>query len=348
MRTLTNGGEVMNGDWQDPAPYLRGLSWQYEGRPVRADPGDRLRLPLDVWERAALPAGVRLELTAGAGARFEVRYRASEPGPAEALRVAEPVFEAWRGDVPLERVPAKIGDDETVRLTLPPGVGPVTVHLPESLSPVVLGVRGRGIAPAPPRPRWVVHGDSITEGWLAGRPALSWLSAAGRALGLDPVNLGYAGSAHGEAACAEQIATLHCELITLAFGTNCWSGVPASAPLLYETTRTFLDLVRQGHPETPLLVVSPPLRPEAEEAPNRLGATLGELRDAQESAVLERAAAGDRRLALLPGLRLLGPHHLADGLHPNDDGHAVLATAVSDALHMAGFLPLPASASTAA
>ena len=338
----------MSGDWQDPAPYLHGLSWHHEGRPVRADPDDRLRLPLDMWERAAVPAGIRLELAADEGARIEVRYRASEPGPAEALRVAEPVFEAWRGEEPLGQVPATVGDDETVRLTVPPGIGPVTVHLPETLSPVVLGVRGSGaIAPAPRRQRWVVHGDSITEGWLATRPALSWPSLVGRTLGLDTVNLGYAGSAHGEAACAEQIASLRCDLITLAFGTNCWSGAPASAPLLYETTRTFLDLVRQGHPETPLLVVSPPLRPEAEDVPNRLGATLGELRDAQESAVLERAAAGDRHLALLPGRRLIGPHHLADGLHPNDDGHTALAAAVADALRMAGFLPRQATASAA-
>lgn len=340
----------MNGAWQDPLPYLRGLSWSYEGRPVRADPDDRLRLPLDIWERAALPVGVRLEFAAGGASAVEVRYRAGEPGPAEALRVEDPVFEAWRGEEPLERVPAVVGDDETVRLGLPPGLGPVTVHLPETLSPVVTGVRGVGgsLAPAPSQPRWVVHGDSIAEGWLATRPALAWPAAAGRALGLDTVNLGYAGSAHGESACAEQIAGLSCDLITLAFGTNCWSGAPASAGQLYETTRAFLELVRQGHPRTPLLVVSPVLRPEAEEIPNELGATLAQLRDAQEEAVLERAAAGDRHLALLPGARLLGAQHLADGLHPDDAGHTALATAVTEALRMAEFLPPPGRAGDAA
>ncbi|OKJ96784.1 GDSL family lipase [Streptomyces sp. CB03234] len=208
--------------------------------------------------------------------------------------------------------------------------GPFSVHPPESQAPVVLGLRGVGgtLFPAPPRPRWLVHGDSITEGWWSTRPAHSWPAVAGRALGLDTVNLGYAGSARGELAIAQQLAALPADLLTLAFGTNCWSGVPHTAPLLYETTRAFITLVRQGHPDTPLLLVSPLLRPEAEATANDLGATLAELRTAMEEAARDLIAAGDARLSLLPGRDLLGPGHLADGLHPDDAGHARVAAAV--------------------
>ncbi|MFE0138565.1 hypothetical protein ACFWY6_44560 [Streptomyces sp. NPDC059037] len=45
-----------------------GARWAHDGRPVRTDPADRNRLPADTRERAGLPAGVRLEFTAG-GAR---------------------------------------------------------------------------------------------------------------------------------------------------------------------------------------------------------------------------------------------------------------------------------------
>lgn len=56
-----------------------------------------------------------------------------------------------------------------------------------------------------------------------------------------------------------------------------------------------------------------------------------------EAAVRDRIAdgSGDQRLTLLPGRDLLGPGQLADGVHPNDEGHAVLAAAVAGALRPA-------------
>ncbi len=141
------------------------------------------------------------------------------------------------------------------------------------------------------------------------------------------MNLGYAGAARGELASAQHLASLEASFITLAFGTNCWSRTPSSASHLYETTRAFLALVRTGHPRTPLLIVSPVLRPDAESTPNALGATLAGLRTAQEEAVRDTITSGDAHLSLLPGASLLKPHHLADTVHPDDEGHALLAAA---------------------
>ncbi|MFJ6631362.1 GDSL-type esterase/lipase family protein [Streptomyces sp. NPDC091376] len=321
--------------WLDPAPFLRGVAWHDGVRTVRADPGDTARLPWDTCERAALPVGVRLEFTAPDGARaVELRYRARVPGPTDALRDLAHCFALWQGDRCLHESFTEPAEEATVTIGLPAGPGPFTIHPPESQSPVILGLRGLGgtVTPAPRQPRWLVHGDSITEGWWSTRPAHSWPATAGRALGLDCVNLGYAGAARGELPTAQQLAALPAELLTLAFGTNCWSCVPYSAPLLYETTRAFVTLVREGHPATPLLLVSPVLRPDAESTRNALGATLAELRTAMEEAARDLAAAGDKHLALLPGRDLLTPDDLADGLHPNDAGHARLAAAVVTAL----------------
>ena len=84
------------------------------------------------------------------------------------------------------------------------------------------------------------------------------------------------------------------------------------------------------------MVASPVLRPDAESTPNRLGATLVDLRGAMEEAVQERIAAGDRQLSLVPGGDLLTAAHLPDGIHPGDEGHELLAAAfggaVADAL----------------
>ncbi|GBQ03084.1 hypothetical protein SSP531S_45500 [Streptomyces spongiicola] len=337
-------------NWLDPGPFLRGVAWLDGGRPVRADPGDLARLPWDTRERAALPIGVRLEFTAPHGARaVELRYRARVPRPTDALRDLAHCFALWHGGRCASESFTEPAEEAVVTIPLPPGPGPFTVHPPESQAPMVLGVRGVGgrVVPAPRRPRWLVHGDSIAEGWWSTRPAHAWPSAAGRTLGLDCVNLGYAGSARGDLATAQQLASLPADLLTLAFGTNCWSGVPCSAPLLYETTRAFVSLVRQGHPDVPLLVVSPVLRPDAETTRNALGATLGDLRTAMEEATRDLAAAGDTRLALLPGAGLLAADDLADGLHPNDRGHARIAAAVAGVVDGCGFAATRAAAGAA-
>ncbi|MFH8491528.1 GDSL-type esterase/lipase family protein [Streptomyces longisporoflavus] len=307
--------------------FVRGAAWWTEdGRVVRADPADRERLPGDTWERAGLPAGVRLEFTARGVSAVEIAYTASPPSAADSYRDAPAMFTLLTGKEAID-TPATPGDHRTL-IHLPCLEGEFTLHLPEALRPVLHAVRPLDgtLTPAAPRPRWLVYGDSIAEGWSVSRPHLAWPALAGRALGVETVNLGYAGAARGEAASAEQLASLEADLLTIAFGTNCWSRTPHSAGLLYETARAFLDLLRRGHPDAPLLVVSPVLRPDAETTPNALGATLQDLRTAVERAALDAGA------DLLPGEGLLHAGHLVDGVHPGDEGHALLAKAVAGAI----------------
>jgi len=89
----------------------------------------------------------------------------------------------------------------------------------------------------------------------------------------------------------------------------------------------FLTVLRQGHPATPIVVVSPVIRPDAEATPNRLGATLADLRDAIEQVATTR---GD--VDLVRGLPILGASDLPDGIHPGDEGHRALAAAVARAV----------------
>ncbi|MFE6161068.1 GDSL-type esterase/lipase family protein [Streptomyces sp. NPDC056486] len=307
--------------------FVRGAAWWTEdGRAVRADPADRERLPGDTWERAGLPAGVRLEFTACGVSAVEIAYTASPPSAADSYRDAPAMFTLLAGEDAID-TPAPPPGEHRVLVHLPYPDGEFTLHLPEALRPVLHGVRpvDGTLTPAARRPRWLVHGDSIAEGWSVSRPHLAWPALAGRALGVESVNLGYAGAARGELASAEQLASLEADLLTVAFGTNCWSRTPHSAGLLYETARAFLALVRRGHPDVPLLVVSPVIRPDAETTPNALGATLGELRTAVERAAL------DAGVDLLPGRELLHAGHLVDGVHPGDEGHELLAKAVVSA-----------------
>jgi hypothetical protein len=102
--------------------------------------------------------------------------------------------------------------------------------------------------------------------------------------------------------------------------------------MMLETTRAFLDIVRQGHPDTPLVVASPVLRPDAETTPNRLGATLVDLRAAMEEAVRARIDAGDATIVLVPGAEVITAAQLPDGIHPGDEGQARLAEVIGAAV----------------
>ncbi len=218
----------------------------------------------------------------------------------------------------------------TVRLAAGAGPARAIVYLPEGMRPVVTAIRADGgaIAPAPPQPRWLCYGDSIAEGWCASGPAGAWPARVGRACELDVVNLGYAGGARGELASAEDLASLPADVISIAHGTNCWTRTPHDPALFRAGLASFLAIVRQRHPALPVVALSPVLRADAEETCNRLGATLADLRAAFEDAVRERIAAGDARLTLVPGLPLLPAERFADGVHPDDEGHARLAAAL--------------------
>ena len=307
-----------------PWPAVPGVAYP------RADPADVARLPADTWAMASIPAGVRLELVGdAAGVRLDVETTGDDLG----YRGAGTTFVALVGDELLDEVPATRGRS-TVELRFHGRSeldrdAPVVVHLPEAMLPLVHTVAAVGgtLDPAPPGPRWLCYGDSIAEGWVASGPAWSWPARTARRHGLDLVNLGYAGAARGEIASAEQIAGLAADVISLSHGTNCWSRTPHSAAMVRAGLDAFLSIVRQGHPDTPIVVVSPVVRPDAEATANRLGATLADLRSAIEDVVTARIER-DARLSLVPGAALLRPDQLPDGIHPGDDGHATLADAV--------------------
>jgi lysophospholipase L1-like esterase len=314
---------------EQPEPFLRGCAWPGSSQAPypRASPRDKSRLPADTWQMACIPVGVRLEIVGDAW-EVEIAYRTANDQLGYRGAGAGTTFAAWNREGLLAEEPSRLGEG-TVRLPLAQGQ-PTIVYLPEGMLPTVLQVTGVGgdVQPAPKQPRWIVYGDSVAEGWIASAPALAWPAIAGREHGLDVVNLGYAGAARGEVASAEQVAELEADLITVCHGTNCWTRTPHSVGLFREGVEAFLAILRQAHPRTPLQVVSPVIRPDAEGQPNRLGATLADLRSAMEAVVEQRIGAGDERLTLLRGLKLIDAEDLGDGIHPSDEGHARMAAAI--------------------
>ncbi|MEV0904384.1 GDSL-type esterase/lipase family protein [Streptomyces hokutonensis] len=312
-----------------PERFLRGVlpdvSWPDGGS--RLPPGACRKLTADTVRAARVPAGVHLAFTGSASTlALTVRTGARTGVPAPTLPVAFVVLVPGRSAV---TVPLPSRDGGTVHIELPDRDPALTVrvHLPEAVETAIdeLTADSR-LEPAPRGPLWVVYGDSITQGWSVSRPGLAWPSRVADTLGLELVNLGFAGAARGELLMADVLGGSGAAAVTLAWGTNAWSSLPTGAVQIAETMRLFLTAVRQGLPEAPVTVVSPVVRPDAEDTPNRFGARLTDLREALEAAVRGFA---DDRITLVPGLSLVPAGQLVDGIHPGDEGHRSLAEGVT-------------------
>lgn len=333
---------------EQPEPFIRGTAYPAaEGVPYpRANPMDTARLPADVWHAASLPAGIRIELVGDAEA-IDVAYRTTSGNLGYRGDGAGITFSVWRGGRKVCEEEAVLGDG-LVRLSLG-AASPESraiIYLPEGMQPLIqslTAVKGQ-IAPAPSLPRWLAYGDWTTQGWIASGPPQSWAAIAARKAGLNLINMGYANSGRGDIVSAEHLAALTADIVTIAYGEGCWSRVPHSPGMVREGFASFLDVVRQGHPTTPIVVITPVLRPDAEDVPNKLGATLAGIRSAIESVTRDRIVAGDRFLSLVPGAGMIEAGHLADGIHPGDEGHKRIAATVVKALN-AALVPTGPSAS---
>ncbi|ACL38369.1 conserved hypothetical protein [Pseudarthrobacter chlorophenolicus A6] len=247
------------------------------------------------------------------------------------------------------------GAPSTARFEIP---GPrqertVTLWLPHRGSALIHGVRSEApLQPAPRTgPRWVHYGSSISQSSHAESPLGVWPVIAARNLGLDLYNLGLAGSAHLDQFVARTIRDEPADLITVKVGINIINSASLRRRTFAPALHGFLDTVRDGHPWTPLVLISPIFCPEHEDAPgpSRLvdgkflatdlprkpGDGLLTLRDARNilaEAVSERSTS-DPNLHYLDGLRLFGSgdaHLLPDLLHPDAEGYGLIGERFTD------------------
>ena len=118
-----------------------------------------------------------------------------------------------------------------------------------------------------PRPRWVHHGSSISHGSNAVHPTGTWPAVAARRADLNLLNLGFGGSALLDPFTARTIRDTPAELISVKLGINLVNLDLMRLRALGPAVHGFLDTIRDGHPHTPLLVISPLLCPIHENTP---------------------------------------------------------------------------------
>ena len=157
----------------------------------------------------------------------------------------------------------------------------------------------------------VYYGSSITQGGCASRPGNSYQAMITRMLDCDHINLGFSGSAKGEAAIVAYMAKLRMSVFVCDYDHN--------APTPEHLRATHLPLyraIRAAQPELPILLVTKPGHANDPETAQRRAI----IRETYETALAE----GDAHIAFLDGSTLfegdMADSCTVDTSHPNDLG----------------------------
>jgi hypothetical protein len=257
-------------------------------------------------------------------------------------------------DLATGAVTTRPGPVSTVRFTgLPAGSKHVEVWLPHNETTELVALRTDGpVEPVPLSGRgvWLHHGSSVSHGSNAATPTGTWPARAALLGGVELVNLGFGGGALLDPFTARTVRDTPADLVSLKIGINLVNTDLMRLRAFAPAVHGFLDTIREGHPSTPLLVVSPLLCPIHEHTPGpavpdlaalregRLGfvatgdpqdptrLTLSVIRSELARITAERSV-DDPNLAYLDGRELYGAADseelpLPDRLHPDAATHA--------------------------
>ena len=229
--------------------------------------------------------------------------------------------------------PYTLADDgayEAVR-PLPAGEKVITLNLPlySSLDMLYIGVdEGASLTEAPDYKYdtpVVYYGSSITQGGCANRPGMAYEAILSRRLSCDHINLGFSGSAKGEEAIVEYMASLDMSVFVCDYDHNAPSveHLEATHEPLYKT-------IRAAQPDLPIIFIS---RPAFLSTPDR------DARFAVIKRTFDNARfAGDRNVYLIHGGEMLNEIEndgTVDNCHPTDLGFYYMAEGIEDTLDRA-------------
>ncbi len=314
---------------------------EVDGLPWFAENGGELfRLPVKlkdtyrkpVWELAQSPSGGRVRFRTNSGT-LAIRLEYPEPpGMSNMHAFGQTGVDLYADGV--YRDTAIAGRDSKPGLTQehtffkdrPRTDREITLYLPLYMPVKVLGIGIEADARLQPATRFalgrpiVFYGTSITQGGCASRSGMSYQAILGRMLNVDYVNLGFFGNGRGEPELAAAVAAIDASAYVLDFAQN-----NPTVESLREVYAPFLETIRDKHPDTPVLVVTPIYASHESWAPD---ARLDRMRELIRGAAARRIGAGDRNLQIVEGTDLIGPWGgagLVDGTHPNHLGFQWMA-----------------------
>lgn len=146
----------------------------------------------------------------------------------------------------------------------------VELWLPHNETTELVALRTDAVVePSPDHGRrvWLHHGSSISHGSNAASPTTTWPALAASLVGVELVNLGFAGSALLDPCTARAMRDTPADLVSVKIGINLVNTDLMRLRAFAPAVHGFLDTIREGHPTVPLLVVSSILCPIHEETP---------------------------------------------------------------------------------
>lgn len=177
------------------------------------------------------------------------------------------------------------------------------------------------------RPRWVTYGSSITHCKTAASPSLTWPAIVARERNLNLTCLGYGGQCHLDIQVARMMRDMQADYISICCGINIQGSGSMNFRTFGPSIIGFVQLLREKHPDTPILLISPIYSCGRETAPNIVGWNLQDYRQAVAKAAQILKEHGDKNIHYLDGLKLFGEnlaHLLPDNLHPNAEGYQIM------------------------
>lgn len=153
---------------------------------------------------------------------------------------------------------------------LPQGEKRIEIWLPYNEITEVVGLRANAPAMAIPDERrkvWLHHGSSISQGSNAASASTIWPAIVSLAGNVDLINLGFGGSALLDPFIARTLRDTAADFISVKMGINLVNTDLMRLRAFVPAVHGFLDTVREGHPDTPLLVISPLYCPIHETTP---------------------------------------------------------------------------------
>lgn len=196
------------------------------------------------------------------------------------------------------------------------GIKKLSIHLPWSMA---LELRecslddGASVKPVRPRKKLLAFGDSITHGYDALRPSNRYVAKLAAKLGAEEINKAIGGERFFPAL-AEAKESFSPDYITVAYGTNDWSGIELSE--FRENCSAFYSALVRNYPEAKIVAIAPIWRKDSTPARR-----CGEFYQIAEE--IRTATKDYPNIVFAEGYDLV-PHeenYFADlRLHPNDAG----------------------------
>ena len=206
------------------------------------------------------------------------------------------------------------------------------------------------------RPKFITHGSSITHAiagdattsvrgrGTGGSPSKSWPGTCARVCDFNLTNLGFGGQCHMDNSVARTIRDLPADFIALKLGINTHNMATFGIRGFSQAAIGFLRTIRDGHPNTPIVVLSPiystwreklsanvvtlAMEPERNEK-LKMFLSLEQMRRHLKRVIEILQRNGDTNLYYRSGLDMFNIDDfnaglMPDGLHPNADGYQMM------------------------